>query len=165
MVALIRNLLSQALKTNTSLQLAVLTGCLRIAKESIFTGLNNLRVMSVTDMQYGEYFGFSDEEVRDMLKYYGFEDKYEQVKIWYDGYSFGRADVYCPWDEINYCAELSRNPEAVPGAYWVNTSGNDIIRKLLQKAAPGTRQEMERLVNGETITKKDQTGSDLSGIV
>lgn len=154
MIALIRNLLSQALKTNASLQLAVLTGCLRIAKESIFTGLNNLRVMSITDTQYGEYFGFSDEEVRDMLKYYGFEDKYEQVKTWYDGYSFGRADVYCPWDVINYCAELRRNPEAVPRAYWVNTSGNDIIRKLLQKAAPGTRQEMERLVNGETITKK-----------
>ncbi len=154
MVTMIRNLLSQVLKTNASLHFAVLTGCLRIAKESIFTGLNNLRVMSITNMQFGEYFGFSDSEVRDMLKYYGYEDRYEQVKTWYDGYSFGKADVYCPWDVINYCAELRSDPDAVPRAYWVNTSGNGIIRKLLQMAAPGTRQELERLVNGETVSKR-----------
>jgi len=154
MVTMIRNLLSQTLKSNDSLHFAVLTGCLRIAKESIFTGLNNLRVMSITNMQFGEYFGFTDSEVRDMLKYYGYEDRYEQVKAWYDGYSFGKADVYCPWDVINYCAELRSDPDAVPRAYWVNTSGNGIIRKLLQMAAPGTRQELERLVNGETVSKR-----------
>lgn len=154
MVVMIRNLLSQTLKSNDDIFFAVLTGCLRIAKESIFTGLNNLKVMSITDTQFGEYFGFSDEEVRDMLRYYGGEDKYEQVKTWYDGYTFGETEVYCPWDVINYCAELRMNPEAVPRAYWVNSSGNDIIRTFLRKATQRTRREIEQLVDGECITKK-----------
>lgn len=154
MVSLIRNLFSRALKSNDSLHFAVLTGCLRIARESIFTGLNNLHVLSITDVEYDEYFGFSDSEVRAMLHYYALDDKYELVKTWYDGYRFGNAEVYCPWDVINYCAKLRTDPDAAPRAFWANTSGNDIIRTFLRKAGPATRRELERLINGESISKK-----------
>lgn len=154
MASLIRNLLGQALKTNDSLYFAVLTGCLRVAKESIFTGLNNLRVLSIMNTEYNEYFGFSDQEVRDMLKLYGFEDKYELAKTWYDGYRFGDMDIYCPWDVINYCAELRADPDVQPESFWINTSGNDIIRTFLQRATPGTRLELERLIAGESVAKK-----------
>lgn len=154
MVSLIRNLFSRALKSNDSLHFAVLTGCLRITKESIFTGLNNLHVLSITDMEYDEYFGFSDSEVRAMLHYYALDDKYDLVKTWYDGYRFGNTSVYCPWDVINYCAKLRIDPDAPPRAFWVNTSGNDIIRTFLHKAGPATRRELERLIDGESIGKK-----------
>ncbi len=161
MVGLIRNLFSRALKSNPSLHLAVLTGCLRIAMssagrhlESIFTGLNNLRVLSIADVECDEYFGFTDAEVRDMLHYYSLDDKYELIKTWYDGYRFGNADVYCPWDVINYCAKLRADPGAAPRAFWVNTSGNDIIRAFLQKAGPGARRDLECLINGGTVRKK-----------
>ncbi len=154
MVSLIRNLFGRALKSNNSLHFAVLTGCLRITKESIFTGLNNLHVLSITDVEYDEYFGFSDSEVRAMLHYYALDDKYELVKTWYDGYRFGNAEVYCPWDVINYCAKLRIDPDAAPRAFWVNTSGNDIIRTFLGKAGPATRRELERLIDGESISKK-----------
>ena len=154
MVSLIRGFLGKALKGNEGLQFAVLTGCLRVAKESIFTGLNNLHVLSITDVLYDEYFGFSDREVRDMLAFYGFEDRYDLVKEWYDGYHFGNVDVYCPWDVINYCARLRAEPDARPRAFWINTSGNDIIRIFLQKAKARTRGEIERLINGACVEKK-----------
>nr|WP_300677556.1 AAA family ATPase [uncultured Acetatifactor sp.] len=154
MVGLIRNLFSRALKSNPSLHLAVLTGCLRIAKESIFTGLNNLRVLSIADVEYDECFGFTDAEVRDMLHYYSLDDKYELIKTWYDGYRFGDTDVYCPWDVINYCAKLRADLGAAPRAFWVNTSGNDIIRTFLRKAGPAARRELETLINGGSVSKK-----------
>lgn len=154
MVSLIRNMFSRVLKSNDSLYFAVLTGCFRITKESIFTGLNNLHVLSVADVEYDEYFGFSDSEVRAMLHYYALDEKYELVKTWYDGYRFGNAEVYCPWDVINYCAKLRADPDAAPRAFWVNTSGNDIIRTFLSKAGPATRRELERLIDGESISKK-----------
>lgn len=154
MVRLVRILFSRALKSNGSLQFAVLTGCLRITKESIFTGLNNLNVFSIMDVEYDEHFGFTDQEVRKMLHYYSLDHKYETVKTWYDGYRFGNAEVYCPWDVINYCAKLRRDPEAAPRAFWANTSGNDIIRIFLQKADSTARRELERLVNGEGIRKR-----------
>jgi len=153
-VDLIRGLFSRTLKSNSSLHFAVLTGCLRIAKESIFTGLNNLHVLSITDVEFDEYFGFSDHEVKDMLHYYALDDKYELVKTWYDGYRFGKKEVYCPWDVINYCAKLRADPDAIPRAFWVNTSANDIIRTFLQQAGPATRRELEQLINGESISKK-----------
>ncbi len=154
MAALIRNLFAQALKTNECLQFAVLTGCLRIAKESIFTGLNNLRVFSITSNSLDEYFGFTDQEVRKLLGDYGQERHYAEAKAWYDGYRFGAADVYCPWDVINYCSELRADSKAEPQAYWANTSGNAIVKRLLQKATGQTKREMEQLVAGETIEKK-----------
>ena len=154
MVTLIRTLFGQALKTNPNLYFAVLTGCLRIAKESIFTGLNSLKVFSVTNVQYGEQFGFSDREVREMLEYYGFEKKYELIKAWYDGYHFGDMDVYCPWDVINYIDLLHVEPDASPYAFWVNTSGNEIIKKFLQKASAGTKRELEQLIAGKSVYKK-----------
>ncbi len=154
MVSLIRNLFGQALKTNDSLFVAVLTGCLRIAHESIFTGLNNLRTFSITNIRFDEYFGFTDKEVREMLQFYGFSDRYELVKDWYDGYRFGAADVYCPWDVINYCAELRDDPRALPRAYWLNTSGNDIVRNFIHRAEPKTKRELECLVNGGSIEKR-----------
>ena len=154
MVTLIRSLFGQALKTNDSLYFAVLTGCLRIAKESIFTGLNNMNVFSTTSTQMGEYFGFTDDEVTEMLRYYGLEDNFETVKKWYDGYRFGTAQVYCPWDVINYCRDARFQPEAFPRAYWINTSGNDIIREFIRMATPGTRREIEALVAGETVTHR-----------
>ncbi|MCI8645146.1 MAG: AAA family ATPase [Lachnospiraceae bacterium] len=154
MVTLIRTLFGQALKTNPNLYFAVLTGCLRIAKESIFTGLNSLKVFSVTNVQYGEQFGFSDREVREMLEYYGFDKKYELIKAWYDGYHFGDMDIYCPWDVINYIDLLHVEPDASPYAFWVNTSGNEIIKKFLQKASAGTKRELEQLIAGKSVYKK-----------
>lgn len=151
MVSLIRSLFAQVLKGNESLQFAVLTGCLRIAKESIFTGLNNLCVFSISNVRFDEYFGFSDAEVKAMLDYYGVGDKFDTVKAWYDGYRFGDSDVYCPWDVINYCADLLSDPNAFPMAFWINTSGNDIIRSFIHQATPQTRQEIEQLVNGESV--------------
>ncbi|MCM1026985.1 MAG: ATP-binding protein [Roseburia sp.] len=151
MVALLRSLFGQVLKSNPFFHFAVLTGCLRIAKEIIFTGLNNLRVFSITNNQFGEHFGFLDQEVRDMLDYYGVGDKFDTAKAWYDGYRFGTSDVYCPWDVINYCADLRSDPESFPQAFWINTSGNDIIREFIRQATPQTRQEIEQLVNGESV--------------
>ena len=154
MVSHLRGLLGRALKSNNSLQLAVLTGCLRVTKESIFTGLNNLRVLSITNARFDEHFGFSDEEVRRLLEYYGLEDRYGAVKEWYDGYRFGDADVYCPWDVINYVDYVRANPKAAPKAFWINTSGNDVIRTFLRMAKGGVRREIEELANGKTVTKK-----------
>lgn len=154
MVTLIRNLFAQALKTNDHLQFAVLTGCLRVAQESIFTGLNNLKVFSIADIHFDEHFGFSDGEVKDMLDYYGVGEKFDTAKAWYDGYRFGDTDVYCPWDVINYCADLRGDPNAYPMAYWINTSGNDIIRNFIDRATTQTRQEIELLVNGESVTHR-----------
>lgn len=153
MVSLIRGVLSQALKTNESLQFAVLTGCLRISKDSIFTGLNNLRVLTIMDSFFDECFGFTDQEVREMLAYYGWMTSYDTVKEWYDGYRFGDAEVYCPWDVVNYCADLRVNPKARPKDYWSNTSGNDIVRSLLGKASAATKRELEVLIAGGSIQR------------
>lgn len=154
MVELIRSLFGQAFKTNDSLFLAVLTGCLRVSKESIFTGLNNFSVYTVKDVQYHEYFGFTDREVREMLACYEEMGKYDAVRAWYDGYRFGKVDVYCPWDVISYCHALKMDPEAKPQNYWVNTSGNDIIKRLIHGAKEGTKAEIERLVAGGSIRKR-----------
>ncbi len=153
MVNLIRMLFGRALKTNDSLKFAVLTGCLRISKESIFTGLNNFNVYSIKDVQYHEYFGFSDTEVRQLLEYYGFMGKYDIIKRWYDGYHFGEMEVYCPWDVVSYCHALKMNPATEPKNYWVNTSGNDIIRRFLSMADAATRDEIELLINGSHVKK------------
>ena len=153
MVSLIRNLFGNALKTNDNLQFAVLTGCLRISKESIFTGLNNLKVHTIADSRYEEYFGFTDEDVDEMLAFYGLTSHKQVMQDWYDGYTFGKVSVYCPWDVINYCDLLRADPEAEPENYWGNTSGNGIIRRLLKKADQTTRDEVEQLINGETIVK------------
>ena len=153
MVSLIRNLFGNALKTNDNLQFAVLTGCLRISKESIFTGLNNLKVHTIADPRYEEYFGFTDEDVDEMLAFYGLTSHKQVMQDWYDGYTFGKVSVYCPWDVINYCDLLRADPEAEPENYWANTSGNGIIRRLLKKADQTTRDEVEQLINGETIAK------------
>lgn len=154
MMKLMRNLYSRALKSNDHLQFAVLTGCLEIAKESIFTGLNNLRVFSIMEKHFDEYFGFSEQEVAQMLRYYGAGDQLAAVKEWYDGYRFGDAEVYCPWDVINYCADFRMDPQARPRTYWVNTSGNDIVRSFIGMAGQGTRREIEALVNGRAVPKK-----------
>ena len=154
MVSLIRNLLGNALKTNTSLYFAVLTGCRRISRESIFTGLNNLKVMSITNVQFDEYFGFTDSEVKEMLNSYGLADHFDSVKAWYDGYRFGKVDVYCPWDVISYCDNLRADPDARPEDYWSNTSGNAIVRRFIDLANEKTRDEIERLIAGETIVKE-----------
>ena len=154
MVEMIQVLFGNAFKTNDSLKFAVLTGCLRISKESIFTGLNNFSVYTVKDVQYNEYFGFSDAEVRKLLGYYGFMGKYDAIKNWYDGYRFGELEVYCPWDVVSYCHALRMNPSIEPQNYWVNTSSNDIIRSFLSKASVSTKKEIERLMNGESIKKK-----------
>ena len=154
MIDLIRAMFQAALKTNSSLFFAVLTGCLRVSKESIFTGLNNLKVCSISDVKFDEFFGFTDEEVRAMLSAYGLENHYEETRTWYDGYRFGGQDVYCPWDVINYCDDLLSNPRQKPRAYWMNTSGNDMVRRLIDRSTNGTTQmEIERLIAGETITK------------
>lgn len=155
MVSLIRNIFGQALKTNESLFFAVLTGCLRVAKESIFTGMNNLKVLSIADVRFDEYFGFTDSEVKDMLEYYELTEFYDAVKEWYDGYRFGNVDVYCPWDVINYIDELRADKTAFPQNYWSNTSSNDIVRHFIEKATSGTiKREIEALVAGETVTKE-----------
>ncbi len=154
MIDLIREIFGAALKTNDHLFFAVLTGCLRVSKESIFTGLNNLMVHSISDVSFDECFGFTDEEVHKMLADYGLESHCEEAREWYDGYRFGGQDVYCPWDIINYVYALRHDPEAEPKAYWINTSGNDMVRRLIAKASDGTTQmEIERLIEGDTITK------------
>ena len=154
MVELVKVLFGNAFKTNDSLEFAVLTGCLRISKESIFTGLNNFNVYTVKDVQYNEYFGFSDAEVRKLLEYYGFTEKYDVIKKWYDGYRFGELEVYCPWDVVSYCHTLKMNPSEEPQNYWVNTSSNSIIRKFIDTADAATKDEIERLIGGGSIRKK-----------
>ena len=157
MVLLIRNLFENALKTNSSLKFAVLTGCLRVAKESIFTGLNHFKIYPITKAVFDEYFGFTDDEVREMLRYYGMEADYETVKEWYDGYRFGKVDVYCPWDVINYCSDHIDDPKLLPQNYWLNTSSNEVIHRCIDSAGKLgrlTRAELERLVNGETVQKE-----------
>ena len=153
MVNLIRNLLGNALKTNDSLYFAVLTGCLRISKESIFTGLNNLNVMTISEPYFCDSFGFTENEVTELLDYYGLSDFHDKIRDWYDGYQFGNTSVYCPWDVIKYVQILLKDKNAEPENYWANTSGNDLIRHLLKKANQTTRNDVERLVNGEAITK------------
>ena len=153
MVTLIRAMFGDALKTNEYLQFAVLTGCLRISKESIFTGLNNFKVLSVTDKRFNEQFGFTDEEVRQMFSYYGLESRLIDTKAWYDGYRFGDKDIYCPWDVINFAYDLRADINQRPRAYWINTSGNGLLRRLIEKANVTTKNDIERLVAGETIEK------------
>lgn len=154
MIVLIRNMFEQALKTNSSLQFAVLTGCLRVSKESIFTGLNNMKVFSITDEDCGAYFGFTDEEVKEMLAYYDLGDQYGVIRDWYDGYRFGNADVYCPWDVIYYVDKLQIQPTLQPQNYWANTSSNEVLKRLLENASSETRDEIERLIAGESIWKQ-----------
>ena len=153
MVNLIRSLFDNGLKTNDSLYFAVLTGCLRISKESIFTGLNNPKVHTISDVRYDEYFGFTNADVDELLEFYGLSAYKDTMKDWYDGYRFGDTDVYCPWDVINYCDELLADPGAEPENYWANTSGNDLIRRLLKKANQSTKNDIEQLINGGTIIK------------
>lgn len=154
MVHFIRGLSGEALKTNDSLSFAVLTGCLRVSKESIFTGLNNFKILSITDTRFDEQFGFTDTEVRKLLLDYHLEDRFEEVKEWYDGYRFGNADVYCPWDVINFVDRAKDDKEAKPEAYWINTSGNDLVKRFIDKANKTTKNEIERLINGEAIEKE-----------
>lgn len=154
MVYFIRGLLGEALKTNDSLNFAVLTGCLRISKESIFTGLNNFKILSITDTRFDEQFGFTDAEVRKLLLDYSLEGRFAEVKEWYDGYRFGKADVYCPWDVINFVDRAKDDPEAIPEAYWINTSGNDLVKRFIDKANKTTKNEIERLIAGEIIEKE-----------
>ncbi len=154
MVELMRGLFGQALKTNDSLYLAVLTGCLRISKESIFTGMNNFNVYTVKDMQYNQYFGFTGAEVTEMLEYYSFMERSDVIKEWYDGYHFSGLDIYCPWDVISYCHALKMNFSIMPQNYWVNTSSNDIIRKFISKAKSVTKSEIELLIDGGSVKKK-----------
>ena len=153
MVSLIRNLLGNVLKTNDSLYFAVLTGCLRISKESIFTGLNNLNVMTISDPYFCDSFGFTEDDVTELLNYYGLDDFHDTVRDWYDGYQFGDTSVYCPWDVIKYAQILLKDKRAEPENYWANTSGNDLIRRLLKKADQSTKSEVEQLLNGKTIVK------------
>ena len=154
MVALMRGVLGEALKTNNFLQFAVLTGCLRVSKESIFTGLNNFKVLSITDVRFDEQFGFTEEEVKKLLADYHLESHLPEMKEWYDGYRFGDADVYCPWDVINHVDRLCDEPDAEPQAYWINTSGNDLVKRFIEKADRRTKDEIERLVAGEVIDKE-----------
>ena len=153
MVALIRSLFGQALKTNDYLQFAVLTGCLRVSKESIFTGLNNFKVLSITDSRFDEHFGFTDAEVKTLLDDYNLTAHYGETREWYDGYRFGSVDVYCPWDVINHVDRLCGEPNAEPQAYWINTSGNDLVKRFVDKADKTTQGEIERLIAGEAIEK------------
>ena len=155
MISLIRSLLGEALKTNNSLKFAVLTGCLRISKESIFTGLNNLKVLTIADERFDAYFGFTDTEVKELLEYYGVSDHYETVKRWYDGYQFGNTEVYCPWDVLNHCDRIRDSRDAQPENYWINTSSNDAVKRFIQESAnAATKRDIERLVAGETIIKE-----------
>ena len=153
MVEFIRGLFGNAFKTNDSLKFAILTGCLRISKESIFTGLNNFSVYTVKDIQYNEFFGFTDAEVRQMLEYYGFMEKYHTIKEWYDGYHFNNLDIYCPWDVVSYCHALKMKSSTEPQNYWVNTSSNDIVRRFIARADATTRDEIELLINGGHVKK------------
>lgn len=153
MVGLIRGLFANVIKTNDNLQFAVLTGCLRVAKESIFTGLNNFKVVSITDSRFDEQFGFTDEEVQRLLADYHLKDHIEETKEWYDGYHFGDTDVYCPWDVVNHVDCLLEDPNAEPQSYWINTSGNDLVKRFIDKADKTTRNEIERLIAGDMIEK------------
>lgn len=160
MVLLLRNFLGNVLKTNDSLKFAILTGCLRVAKESIFTGLNNFKVYSITDVRFDETFGFTDAEVNKMLEYYGLDKYSETVKEWYDGYRFGNADVYCPWDVINFCSDHLENQKFQPKNYWANTSGNDVINHFIESVNEPqkvTKIELEQLVNGGMVQKEINT--------
>ena len=155
MIFTMRNFLEQALKTNRNLQFAVLTGCMRISRESIFTGLNNFQVLSISDVGFDEYFGFTDNEVRQLLCYYRQEQSYGSIREWYDGYRFGNVDVYCPWDVLNHCQKLLAEPSVQPQNYWINTSSNDVVRRFIEKSDSGmTRQEIEALIAGEEIEKE-----------
>lgn len=154
MVALLRVLFGKALKTNDTLEFAVLTGCLRVSKESIFTGLNNFKILSITDARFEEQFGFTEEEVEKLLAYYQVGNRLAETKEWYDGYHFGNVDVYCPWDVMNHVDRLKGDPEARPEAYWINTSGNDLIKRFVDKAGKTTKDEIERLIAGDTIEKQ-----------
>ena len=154
MVNLIRGLFGNGLKTNTCLNFAVLTGCLRVSKESIFTGINNFKVYTIKDVRYNEYFGFIDDEVRKMLEYYGFMEQYDDVKEWYDGYRLGSLHIYCPWDVINYCADFRSGNAVRPQNYWINSSGNDIIRRFIDKADDATKREIELLINKGSVKKQ-----------
>ena len=154
MVALIRGLFGQALKTNEYLQFAVLTGCLRVAKESIFTGLNNFKVLSIIDPRFDEHFGFTDAEVKQLLADYALEQQFDEIKEWYDGYRFGDVDVYCPWDVVNHVDLLRAKPDARPQAFWINTSGNDMVKRFVDKADKSTQKEIERVIAGEAIEKR-----------
>ena len=154
MVSLIRGLFGQALKTNDYLQFAILTGCLRISKESIFTGLNNFEVVSIMDSMYDECFGFTDKEVQEILKYFNLSEHYADIREWYDGYHFGNTDIYCPWDVIRYCKSLCADPTAKPQDFWSNSSGNALVRSFIDKADVQTKDEIERLIAGEYIEKE-----------
>ena len=154
MIILLRNMLEQSLKTNDNLYMAVLTGCLRIARESIFTGLNNFNIFSITDQYFDEYFGFTDKEVKEILQYYKVPEAFEQTKKWYDGYRFGNTAIYCPWDVINHCRALKVEPDATPQPYWINTSGNYIVKRFIEKANQQTRREIEQLIEGKAIQKE-----------
>ncbi|HBA49866.1 MAG TPA: hypothetical protein DCZ91_19145, partial [Lachnospiraceae bacterium] len=153
MVNLIRALFSQTLKTNPNLHFAVITGCLRIAKESIFTGLNNFKVRTISDMDFAEHFGFTDKEVRDMLSYYGIKDSFGEIKEWYDGYHFGDVDIYCPWDVLNQCDKLRVSADAPMEAHWENSSSNAIVRDILATATETTKNQIEALISGEAVEK------------
>ncbi len=153
MVSLLRNMLGNVLKTNDALYFAVLTGCLRISKESIFAGLNNLKVHTISDVRYDEYFGFTDADVEEMLKFYDISSYMNVIREWYDGYLFGNVNVYCPWDVINYCDELLANPQTRPKNYWANTSGNAMVRRFIGKADKNTKNEIEKLLDGKIILK------------
>ena len=154
MVSLIRGLFGQALKTNEFLQFAVLTGCLRVSKESIFTGLNNFEINSIVDIDHDEQFGFTDDEVIKLLSDYDRSERYPDVKEWYDGYHFGNADIYCPWDVINFAKKLVSYPSARPSAFWINSSGNDMVKRFVDKADQTTRDEIEKLVAGGFVEKQ-----------
>ena len=154
MVSLVRAMFGMALKTNDFLEFAVLTGCLRVSKESIFTGLNNFKIFSITDARSDEQFGFTEKEVKELLAYYHQEDRFEETRKWYDGYRFGNAEIYCPWDVINHVDRINADPEARPEAYWINTSGNGLVKRFIDKATRTTRTEIERLIAGECLEKE-----------
>lgn len=168
MVSLIRNLFSNALKTNPNLYFAVITGCLRISKESIFTGLNNLKVNTVTNPRFNEYFGFTDEETDELLSFYGLESHKEEIKDWYDGYRFGKEQIYCPWDVMSYCDDLLADPDMPPKNYWSNTSENALVKRFIYKADQTTKDEIEQLINGGVVTrriKQELTYNDLDSSI
>jgi len=153
MIKFIRSLFESALKTNSSLEFSVITGCLRISKESIFTGLNNLNIISILNDRYAEYFGFSDDEVKELTKYYNMEEKYQLIKEWYNGYIFGHINVYNPWSVIKFIFDLLANINVFPSSYWANTSSNSIVKSLIEKADDETKAEIETLIEGKTIEK------------
>ena len=154
MVSFIRIFLGEALKTNDNTEFAIVTGCLRISKESIFTGVNNFKVFSINDTRFSDYFGFTNDEVREMLSYYGIIDKYETTKAWYDGYLFGKTEIYCPWDVLNHCDTVVNTDDIEPQAYWINSSGNDIIRKFIEMANSTTKSELELLIAGNDLVEE-----------